>query len=380
MKITFFSNYFNAHQLPLAQSFNSIPDVDFTFVSLKKTEGSAGRKNLDNLYPFVIKAYQDSDVREDAMRHACKDDVVIFGDVAGHEEFVRARSHAHKLFFRYSERLLKRGDWWRYAPPKIIRTWNCFTRYKEDSLYVLCASAYTARDLAKFGFPPEKCFVWGYFPELLIEPHSRSRIVRSDVVQICSVQRLLKCKRVDIQIVCAARLKKAGRLFKLTIVGDGPERDGLENMARAFDVTDCVVLAGQMDAQDAQRVMANSDLFLATSNRQEGWGATVNEAMAAGCCVVASSEMGSVPYLIDDGRNGVQFNGGADELFVAVDRLFDNKSRLKCLGEAAMADIRQTWNSKVAANRFVHAVRQYLKYGQFNVGLLPSEGPMSPEL
>ena len=40
------------------------------------------------------------------------------------------------------------------------------------------------------------------------------------------------------------------------------------------------------------------------SGRKEGWGAVVNEAMSSGCAVVADAEAGSVPYLIENSKDG----------------------------------------------------------------------------
>lgn len=166
MRVTFFSNFFNSHQLPLAREFAAMDGVEYAFVSLLETEGAVGRSPLDHDYPFVLREYDGEAEAERAMRHAVGDDVVVFGDMAGKERYVRARAETGRLFFRYSERLLKRGDWWRFAPPKIYRTWDRFGRYRDANMYVLCASAYTARDLAMFGFPVEKCLKWGYFPDV----------------------------------------------------------------------------------------------------------------------------------------------------------------------------------------------------------------------
>ena len=74
-------------------------------------------------------------------------------------------------------------------------------------------------------------------------------------------------------------------------------------MAHDLGVTECVEFLGELTHDETIELMRDSEIFLATSNRMEGWGATVNEAMASGCCVVASDAMGSVPYLIEDGLN-----------------------------------------------------------------------------
>lgn len=329
MRITFFSNYFNAHQLPLALELNAMEGVDYTFVSLLATEGAVGRTSLDDAYPFVLKEYKGAEHASLAMRHALTDDVVVFGDMAGKEKYVRGRSRAGKPFFRYAERVLKRGDLWRFAPPKVYRTWDRFTRYKNSGMLVLCSSAYTARDLALFGFPVDKCLRWGYFPSAQAE--SPGGGVNSPL------QRVIE-KGFDVT---------------LTIAGDGPQRSDLEALAAGFGVSDHVSFVGELSHDAVLALMRECGIFLATSDRHEGWGATVNEAMSMACCVVASEEMGSVPYLIKDGDNGYSYGGNdADALAGKIVRALSDPQRSAGLGAQAKTDIEGTWSAREAARRF----------------------------
>lgn len=98
MRITFFSNYFNAHQLPLALEIAAIDGIDYAFVSLLDTDGNVGRTSLDDSYSFVLKEYQDEECSERAMKHVLEDEIVVFGDMAGKERFVRAREKTGKPF------------------------------------------------------------------------------------------------------------------------------------------------------------------------------------------------------------------------------------------------------------------------------------------
>jgi glycosyltransferase involved in cell wall biosynthesis len=50
--------------------------------------------------------------------------------------------------------------------------------------------------------------------------------------------------------------------------------------------------------------MEAADIFLFTSDFNEGWGAVLNESMNSACAVVASHAIGSVPFLLKDGENG----------------------------------------------------------------------------
>lgn len=348
MNITFFSNFLNSHQLPMALAFDAMVNVNYTFISLMETDHLVGRESLDRDYAFVLREYEGEQQKMDAMRHALEDEVVVFGDMSGKEQYVKARAGTGKHFFRYSERLLKRGDWWRFVPPKIYRTWNWFGRYKNANMHVLCASAYTARDLELFGFPREKCLKWGYFPDA--EVCEASHIALPGYKTLCSAQRLIPWKRVDMQLRLAYRLKQEGYAFRLRIAGDGPERVRLEKIAHDLGVTECVEFLGELTHDETIELMRDSEIFLATSNRMEGWGATVNEAMASGCCVVASDAMGSVPYLIEDGVTGIIYKDGEDgDLFSRTALLFDGEVDVRFISSNAVIRLRDVWGASSAA-------------------------------
>ena len=75
-------------------------------------------------------------------------------------------------------------------------------------------------------------------------------------------------------------------------------------MIREKKLEDCVHMLGAMSPDEVRKHMEQANIFLFTSDRNEGWGAVLNEAMNSGCAVVASHAIGSVPYLIKNGNNG----------------------------------------------------------------------------
>ena len=108
--------------------------------------------------------------------------------------------------------------------------------------------------------------------------------------------------------------------------------------------------------------MTRCDVFLATSNRKEGWGCTVNEAMASGCALVASDAIGAVPFLVQDGENGVEFRSGdLDDLCEKVISLCAEPARIERLSRNAILTIDGVWNARVAAERFVAYSRAILE-------------------
>lgn len=374
LSISFFSNFFNAHQLPIAHELSSNPDVDYCFVAMQESDGLEGRACMNDCFPFIVKQYLGRAEAKKAMAHAVNDDIVVFGDMVGDESYVRARANTGKPFFRYSERILKRGDWWTYVPPKRYRTYDRFTRYNDFPMYVLCASGYTARDLDKFGYPVERCLKWGYFPQVDASPVEARRQLQRDVA-LCSAQRLIPLKRVDLQVRMAKELKDRNVPFRLTIAGGGEEELSLKELACKLCVDDRVTFVGALSSEDTLALMRNSDVFLATSNRKEGWGATVNEAMAAGCAVVASNQIGSAPFLIEPGVDGLIFRSeSAVDLADTISALLSDLNMLGDIARAGTEKVRGPWSAKGAAERLLKASMQLLAEGS----LSPFEdGPLS---
>ena len=379
LSISFFSNFFNAHQLPLALDLVDTLDVNYSFIAMRRVDGLAGRACLNDEYPFVLRPYLGADEADEAMKHAVEDDMVVFGDMEGDDRFVRARAKTGKPFFRYTERILKRGDWWRFAPPKIVRTHSRFIRYRRSNMFMLCTGAYACRDLCLSGFPEDKCLKWGYFPVL---DEKNSRVVRpseSEPPVLFSAQRLISWKHVDLQIELARKLKDAGISFAFKIAGDGPMRSDIERSIRDFGLNDKVELLGNLTPERVSELMRSSAAFIATSDRNEGWGATINEAMACGCCVIASDAMGSVPWLVDDAKTGLCFrSGSSDSLFQSVTTALGNDGlRARCGDSAKKLVTEGLWSSRTAAERFIEFSRKWLDSADVDLTDFYSSGPLS---
>lgn len=59
--------------------------------------------------------------------------------------------------------------------------------------------------------------------------------------------------------------------------------------------------------------MEESEIYLVTSDRKEGWGAVVNEAMNSGCAVVADHMIGAAPWMIRQRENGILYHDGCEQ-------------------------------------------------------------------
>ena len=132
--------------------------------------------------------------------------------------------------------------------------------------------------------------------------------------------------------------------------------DKIKTMIEREGLSDKVRLLGAMSPDEVRRHMEEAEIFLFTSNKQEGWGAVLNESMNSGCAVVANRAIGSVPYLLKDGVSGMTYSGGFDELYEKVKYLIDNREERKKLGLAAYRTLTDEWNADIAAGRLLSLV------------------------
>ncbi len=83
------------------------------------------------------------------------------------------------------------------------------------------------------------------------------------------------------------------------------------------------------------------DVFvLPSTGPRESWGLGINEAMASGKPVIASSNCGSATDLIKDGENGYIFKSGdVQDLVLKMQLIFDNKKDIDKLGQSSLLKI-----------------------------------------
>ena len=165
---------------------------------------------------------------------------------------------------------------------------------------------------------------------------------------------MLPWKHPDDAIRAAMRLKQEGCAFSLDLLGGGEMEPILREMIRENGLSECVRLLGVLPSEDVRRHMQEAVIFLMTSDRREGWGSVLNEAMNAGCAVVASSSAGAVPYLIEHEKNGLRYDAGdIGALTEYIAKLLGSPQRRLALGEAAYETITTLWNAESAAERFL---------------------------
>ena len=352
MKVVFVSNYYNHHQSAISEEFFKQTNGQYRFIQTEPMEEE--RRNMgwgnNGLPSFVMESYKDKETYKQCVDLINSADVVIAGSAP--EKIIRKRIRSGKLVFRYSERIYKNKKKLLQLPLRFIK--YHFDNYPYKNVYMLCASAYAARDYAITGMFKGKTFKWGYFPAVKKYDDIVKLIDDKTPASILWVARLIELKHPDASIRLAKRLKQAGYKFKLSLIGNGELENKIRDMIKAENLEDCVQMLGSMKPEEVRRYMEQSEIFLFTSDYNEGWGAVLNESMNSACAVVASHAIGSVPFLINDGENGFIYkNGDEDDLFNKVKFLLDNPEKRKEMSLNAYKTMAETWNAENAVKNFM---------------------------
>ena len=119
-----------------------------------------------------------------------------------------------------------------------------------------------------------------------------------------SIRTLSPLYNIECIIKAFKVVKKACPSARLTIVGDGPSRDSLEQFVRSESIQD-VTFVGRVDNARIYEYLNQSDIML-SAPRIDNMPVSVLEGFNAGLLVI-SSNVGGVSYMIEDEVNGLLF-------------------------------------------------------------------------
>jgi len=176
------------------------------------------------------------------------------------------------------------------------------------------------------------------------------------------VGRLQRWKGADVFLRAAAIVARAQPGVGFVVAGGALFRweeefaASLPALADELGIADAVRLLGHRD--DAQALMAGSDVVVHASVRPEPLGLVVAEAMALGRAVIATRTRGP-EELIDHDRSGVLVPpGDPTALADAITGLVVDGNRRRRLGDAAADAIRARWSSVAMAAGFAELYRE----------------------
>jgi glycosyltransferase involved in cell wall biosynthesis len=167
---------------------------------------------------------------------------------------------------------------------------------------------------------------------------------------IISVGRLTKEKDLKLALHAYKLIEDHTKKTLLIIIGDGPERDNLEQLSKTLKIRQCIFL-GALHNEQIPEYLNCADALVLTST-YEGMPRTVLEALACGVPVV-STDVGGIRQIIKRGLNGEVITGRDPKKFSQTTASYLNQD----LRGQCVASIR-TYTIENVTQHYIHYFRR----------------------
>jgi glycosyltransferase involved in cell wall biosynthesis len=183
----------------------------------------------------------------------------------------------------------------------------------------------------------------------LLDRRIRSACRDGGKLQLIFVGRLIPLKACDLALSAAACLLRAGAAH-FTVVGDGPERENLRNLAISLGIDKAVTFTGWLARTDALAQLQQADVLVFPSLREFG-GAVVFEALGLGAVPVVADFGGPGDIVTPEVGYRIELTNEADfvqKLESVLKRLAHDSDQLQILRANGIAYARErlTWQGK----------------------------------
>jgi glycosyltransferase involved in cell wall biosynthesis len=220
----------------------------------------------------------------------------------------------------------------------LIRPWFKNIFIKAD--YVQCISNYLA-DWAKSFLVTAPIVVVPNGVDLdIFHPMSNKFVL--DYKMVVTTSRLVYKNGVDTLIEA---MKYVGPGIRLSIIGDGPDRDKLEQKIKDLFLTERVEIVGFLPHRDLITFLKQADLFVRAS-RTEGLGNSFLEAMACGVPVIGTPVGGIVDFLHDKETGLIVRPEDPKRLAEKINFVFNpaNQAEMEKIKSAGLTLVQQKYN------------------------------------
>lgn len=215
-----------------------------------------------------------------------------------------------------------------------------------EAAFVRCISHYCRSQIMRISDPSTwhkhhivRC---GVDPDL----YAVRKEPENETVNLLCVGRLVPAKGQHILIEACVRLKKEGFRFMLTVVGEGPDRESLEQSAAAGDLDGFVTFTGVLGQDKVREYYDKADLFVLASFA-EGVPVVLMEAMAKEIPVI-STRITGIPELIEHEKDGLLATpGDIEDLAAQIKKLILEPDLRSEFGKAGRRKVLSLYNQHV---------------------------------
>ena len=220
---------------------------------------------------------------------------------------------------------------------------------------MIAYSSAGAEQYAACGVRPERIFVApnAVSPQPTQPPPARPDHFKEGRPVLLFVGRLQERKNLHLLLHACAALPSAVQP-ELLIIGDGPDREGLEALAQAIYPT--ARFLGAKRGVELEPYFNKADLFVLPGTG----GLAVQEAMAHGLPVIVGQADGTQGELVRPENGWVLANSSAEELVALLMTALGNVKKLRLMGEASFRIVKDEVNLQVMLDSFAKAIKSVL--------------------
>lgn len=182
--------------------------------------------------------------------------------------------------------------------PRFSKHWKHLP-YIRDSHNIFVLTEAMKQDLA-MGSVPSIVIPNGVDTEFYSPANLRTSF--KEVPTVICVGRLVKSKAIDDAILAIEQVISSHPNVKMVIVGDGPEKENLQNLVRTKGLQDVISFTGRLDAEGVRTFYQSSHIFF-QSSLTESFSLVALEAMSCGLPII-STPVGFAPDAIRYVNNG----------------------------------------------------------------------------
>jgi colanic acid/amylovoran biosynthesis glycosyltransferase len=198
-------------------------------------------------------------------------------------------------------------------------------------------SDYMGKKLQPLGCSPDKIRKLSYGIDLQKYPFRPRTLAGDEPVRIVTIGRLVEKKGIEYVIRALAQVVRRHPHLRYDVIGDGPLRGQLQQLAREQSVGGIVQFHGALNGDAIRALLDQAHLFVLASvtaqdGDQEGTPVSLLEAQAAGLPVISTQHSG-IPEIVLDGESGwLVPERDADALAERLNRLMEHPERWASFG------------------------------------------------
>jgi len=188
----------------------------------------------------------------------------------------------------------------------------------------------------------------------------RSILHKNNTKRLLFIGHFTRRKRINFLFNIVKILSEKRKDFILQLVGDGPEKEKLKNLAEKLNIKNYIRFEGYKQKSEIPKYFAVADCFLFPSE-EDIWGLVLVEAMAAGVPCIASIYAGATSDLIKNGISGFAMNFREfDKVAEKINLILENHELAVNISENAKNFISKNINLEKSAEGFVKAINKAL--------------------